>query len=126
MDLILSQLASLISGLCASMGVGGGTILILYLTLIRKSDQLYSQGINLIFFIPIALTAVLRSIRSGLYKFSDVFIMAIFGGVSCILGLLLAFFLKSQIVGTFFGVFLLISGAREAVSIIKGIKKGKK
>ena len=56
---IIALLAGLLSGIIGAMGLGGGAVLIIYLTLFAETKQLQAQGINLLFFIPIALVAVL-------------------------------------------------------------------
>ena len=48
---ISALLAGLFSGILGSMGLGGGGILIIYLSLFTATEQLKAQGINLIFFI---------------------------------------------------------------------------
>ena len=55
---IAALLAGLFSGILGAMGLGGGAVLIIYLTLFTETDQLTAQGINLLFFIPCALLAV--------------------------------------------------------------------
>ena len=52
-------LAGLLSGIIGGMGLGGGVVLIIYLTVFLDTPQLKAQGINLLFFIPIAITAVI-------------------------------------------------------------------
>jgi len=59
MDLIIIGIVSFLSGIMASMGLGGGMVLILYLSAINGLDQLSSQGINLLFFIPIGIFSVI-------------------------------------------------------------------
>ena len=66
--LILTFLASLLSGICASMGLGGGSILILFLTLFLNVDRIVAGGVNLMFFIPVALVSVFMSIKNKSYK----------------------------------------------------------
>ena len=56
--IIAALLAGLFSGLIGAMGLGGGAVLIIYLTLFTDTPQLEAQGINLLFFIPIAAAAV--------------------------------------------------------------------
>ena len=51
---ILFYISAFLTGILASMGLGGGMILILYMTLIAGMEQLTAQGVNLLFFIPIA------------------------------------------------------------------------
>ena len=56
--IVLTFLAALVSGICASMGLGGGSILILFLTFFLGVDRIVAGGVNLLFFIPVALVSV--------------------------------------------------------------------
>ena len=49
METLSIILVSFLSGLTASMGLGGGMILIIYLGLFTSLSQLEAQGINLVF-----------------------------------------------------------------------------
>ena len=55
---ISALIAGLLAGVIGAMGLGGGAVLIMYLSLLADIPQLKAQGINLIFFLPIALVAV--------------------------------------------------------------------
>ena len=46
--------AGFAAGALGAMGLGGGSVLILYLTLCAGLPQLQAQGINLTFFLPCA------------------------------------------------------------------------
>ena len=52
-------LAGLLSGIIGGMGMGGGAVLIIYLSLFTDTKQLTAQGINLLFFIPIGILALI-------------------------------------------------------------------
>ena len=56
---IAALLAGLFSGAIASMGMGGGAVLLIYLTVFTSTAQLAAQGINLIFFIPIGILSLI-------------------------------------------------------------------
>ena len=56
---IAALLAGLLSGIAGAMGLGGGGVLIIYLTLLADLSQQKAAGINLIFFIPISILAVI-------------------------------------------------------------------
>ena len=53
---ILGIASGIINGI---FGSGGGMILIIYLTAFANISQLTAQGINLLFFIPIAILSVI-------------------------------------------------------------------
>ena len=52
-------------GFLTGMGVGGGSLLILWLTLVLGFDQAAARGINLLFFLPAACIACLFRFRQG-------------------------------------------------------------
>ena len=52
-------------GFLAGLGVGGGSLLILWLTLILGLDHTTARGINLLFFIPTAVIASLFRWKQG-------------------------------------------------------------
>ena len=61
----IAILAGFGSAVLASMGMGGGSILILYLTLIAGVPQREAQGVNLLFFLPIGAAALWLHWRQG-------------------------------------------------------------
>ena len=74
-------LAVLLSACIGAMGLGGGGVLILYLTLVKNMPQLASQGVNLLFFLPCAVTAVIIYARRGLLRWKTVLPMAAGGAL---------------------------------------------
>ncbi|MEE0930959.1 MAG: hypothetical protein UIM53_08165 [Acutalibacteraceae bacterium] len=59
MNLLWLLIASFGAGLLGSMGMGGGGILVIFLSLCTDIPQANAQGINLLFFIPIAILSVI-------------------------------------------------------------------
>ena len=49
----------IVSGMISGMGIGGGTILIPALLFLQDMNQQQAQGINLIYFIPTAVIALI-------------------------------------------------------------------
>ena len=64
MDMVASFLISVLAG----MGVGGGGLLVIYLSLVRNIDQLAAQGINLLFFVCASLSALVVNIKKRSLK----------------------------------------------------------
>lgn len=118
MDVLLF-LAALFSGICASMGLGGGSILILYLTFFMGIDRIVAGGVNLLFFIPVAMVSVFMSVKAKSYKIKEVIPYALSGMIFSALGIYLAIYLKSKTVSFVFGIALLIMGIYEGVSVIR-------
>ena len=113
---IAALLAGLLSGIIGAMGLGGGAVLIIYLSLFTENDQLKSQGINLLFFIPIALIAVIIYAIKKEIKWKLNLKISLFGIVGTLLGWLVAGFLGGEIIKKLFGGLLLFLGAKELFS----------
>ena len=101
------------TGVLSGFGVGGGTLLLIYLTAFAGLSQLEAQGINLIYFFPAALTALPSHIKNHFVDFKAV-IPAVIAGLLC--SGLAAWFsngLDMTLLRKCFGVFLLIVGISE-------------
>lgn len=106
-------LAGLLSGLIGAMGMGGGAVLIVYLTLFLDIEQLKAQGINLIFFIPIGVTAlIIYSIKKQI-KWKKALPLAFGGMVGTVCGFFLTDLLPTGFIGKIFGLFLILLGLFE-------------
>lgn len=81
---MLNVAIGIISGLVSGMGMGGGTILILCLSLFLGKEQHIAQGANLIFFIPTSLVSIFTNIKQKLIKWKIGLIVAGSGLVRCI------------------------------------------
>lgn len=64
--MLLSMLAGALTGLLTGAGIGGGSLLLLYMTVFQKVPQLEAQGINLLYFLaatPLSLYFHIRAHR---------------------------------------------------------------
>lgn len=104
---------SLVSGLLGSLGLGAGAVLLLYLRVFAGVEQFSAQGINLVFFIPIALFSIILHARNHLIEWKIAAICAISGLPGVLLGVWLGNFLGGELVSKLFAVFLLVIGTRE-------------
>ena len=59
-DWLIPLLCGLGAGILSAWGVGGGTLLLLVMTLVLDVDQRTAQGINLLFFLPTAASESTR------------------------------------------------------------------
>lgn len=105
--------AAFVTGILASMGLGGGMVLILYLTLAAGISQITAQGINLLFFIPIAALALVIHSKNKLVKWKKIVPSIICGVISAIVGAFLAKIIGNQFLTKLFAVFVLIVGLKE-------------
>ena len=53
------------TGVLSGFGVGGGTLLLVYMTAFAGLDQHLAQGINLLYFLPTGLLPVPAHIKNG-------------------------------------------------------------
>lgn len=103
-------IAVVVSAIVGSMGLGGGSVLILYLTLVKNTPQLLAQGINLLFFLPCAVTAVCIYWKQGILRLSIIWRMAVGGLIGVLLGQMLLRQIGTKTITALFAGFLIIAG----------------
>lgn len=113
---VLTWIAAFLTGLLASLGVGGGMVLILWLTAVMGMSQLEAQGINLLFFLPIALLSVIIHRKNGLISFKELVPSVLTGILGAAAGSFLARLMGSELLENIFSVFILVIGVRELLS----------
>ena len=91
---------------------GGGTVLILLLTLFLAIPQHVAQATNLLFFVPTAITAIFLNIKVGLN-------IIIFGIIGSIIGAVLASKIDVRNLRKLFGIFLLCVAIHEIYNFYK-------
>lgn len=117
---ILTFIAAFLTGLLASLGVGGGMVLIIWFTAVMGMPQLEAQGINLLFFLPIALLSVIIHRKNGLIDIKRLVPAFLTGAFGAAAGAFAAKLMGSELLGKIFAVFILIIGAKELFSAIFG------
>lgn len=116
----------IIAGTISGTGMGGGTILILVLSIFLGVEQHIAQATNLIFFIPTSISAIIVSIKNKLIEWKTGIPIASAGIVGAIIGAKVSSKLEVNKLKKYFGVFLAIIAIYEIYSIIKEYKKNKK
>jgi uncharacterized membrane protein YfcA len=119
-------IAGLLSGLIGAMGLGGGAVLLIYLTVFGDTDQLKAQGINLIFFVPIALLSVIIYAVKGQIKWRIVLTLAAAGLIGAAAGVWLSGLVGSDIAAKIFGGGLVAFGIYQIISAFKNKKEERK
>ena len=113
MSAIGAVLAGLLTGILSGFGIGGGSLLLLYLTLIAGMEQVQAGGINLLYFMACAPAALYAHIRNGLVEGRAVVWCAGAGVVTAVAASLLASHMDTGWLRRGFGLFLLYVGWRE-------------
>ena len=98
------------------MGMGGGGILILCLTMFAGIEQTTAQGVNLLLFIPTALLALIPYIRQKLICRQAILPAVLSGIVGSLLGVWLSGTMNPELLQKLFGGLLLLIGLREIFS----------
>ena len=111
------------SGSISGMGIGGGTILIPALLFLTDITQQQAQGVNLIYFIPTAITALITHQKKGNLDWKTAKPLAILGLLGAAAGAFLAVSLESEVLKKVFGGFLFLMGLSEIFKKKKGEKK---
>lgn len=109
----IELLVGTVLGFLSGLGVGGGSLLILWLTLVLKMPQAEARGINLLFFLPSAALACLFRWKQGTLPLRTVLPAAIGGCAAAFLGNYANGFLDVHLLKKFFGILLLLTGVRE-------------
>lgn len=113
LDWLLAFLAGGITGILSGFGIGGGSLLLIYLTNFAGMAQRTAQGINLLYFLPAAAASLPAHFRNGFVE-KSVLLPAIVGGlIASALAAWISTGLDMTLLRRLFGVFLLYVGFSE-------------
>ncbi|MEG1705706.1 MAG: TSUP family transporter [Clostridia bacterium] len=116
---------SIISGIISGMGIGGGSIFVMLMTIFNILDHKTSMAYNLIMFIIVGISASINNIKNKKFDKKIFFKIIIF----CIIGSFIGVYFTKQVseesLKVFFYVFILIIGIYEIISSLISFKKGK-
>lgn len=113
LSFLLAIFAGLVCGVLSGFGIGGGTLLMVFLTAVLSTEQRAAQGINLLYFLPTALMALVLHAKNKALCWRAIIPAAIAGCVTAALGALLASRVDAALLRKLFGGFLVIVGLRE-------------
>lgn len=106
-------LAGAVTGVLSGFGVGGGSLLLIYMTSFAGLEQNLAQGVNLLYFLPTAATALPSHFKNG-YVDKKAALPAILAGlVGTGIAAWAATAMDTGLLRKCFGVFLLYIGLRE-------------
>ena len=115
---LLPLLVGVGTGILSAWGVGGGTLLLLIMTLFLGVEQWTAQGINLLYFLPTAGAGLLFHRKSGLLD-RDALRQAVpWGLATAALAAWAATAIDTELLRRPFGVYLLVMG------VVTLVKKG--
>ena len=100
-------------GFLSGLGVGGGSLLMLWLTIVAGLNHESARTINLLFFLPTAAIASIFRWKQGTLNLKKIFPAIIAGCVSAGMFSLLSQQIDITMIKKLFGGLLLITGLRE-------------
>ena len=113
---MIELIVGFLTGVLASLGLGCGLVLIIYLVTFLGTEQIIAQGINLTFFIPIAILSLIIHSKNKMVEWKIVPKYVLTGIIGAITGTILALNLNSRYLRIIFAVLLIIIGIKEILS----------
>ncbi|MCL2108888.1 MAG: sulfite exporter TauE/SafE family protein [Oscillospiraceae bacterium] len=110
---IINIIAGFLTGVAASMGLGGGFILIIFLTVFAGTAQEQAGGINLLFFLPIALISIIIHSKNKLIDWRVIPAICIAGAFGVAGGAALLYVIDESWLRKLFAGLLVFVGLRE-------------
>lgn len=125
MSALVAGAAGLVCGVLSGLGIGGGTLLMVWMTAVMDMEQRMAQGINLLYFLPTAACALIFHIKNRLIRWRVVLPAAITGCLSAAGAALLATAIDASLLRRLFGGFLILVGITELFGAHARDKKAK-
>ncbi len=113
MKIAVAVIVGLLTGVLSGFGIGGGSLLILYLTAVVGTDQYTAGGINLLYFLCCAPTALISHFRHKRVELKAVLWCSLAGVLTSLGAAYLASIMNTDLLRRLFGVLLLYIGIRE-------------
>ncbi len=123
---MLAIIFGIIAGIVTGLGMGGGTILILLLSLFLSLDQHTAQATNLVFFIPTSLAAIFTNWKQKNVDSKLALSISFYGILGAILGAIVSKNISSEHLKKYFAIFLLLIAFHEVYELYKGYKRKRK
>jgi len=109
----IAIITGVVLGFLSGLGIGGGTILIIWLTQIIGMDSETARMINLLFFIVTAISVSIIRIKRKQIPWRSIWPAILTGCITATIFSLLGEKFGNDILRKIFGVLLLITGFRE-------------
>lgn len=122
---MINILIGIISGIVSGSGMGGGTILILCLSLFMGVEQHIAQATNLVFFIPTSISAIFVNIKQKIINWKLAIPVAIFGVIGAVIGASISTKMDVKILKKCFGFFLLFIAIFQIYEVVREYRNSK-
>ena len=109
----VSLVVGTVLGFLSGLGVGGGSLLLLWLTLVIGTEVSAARIINLLFFLPAAAVSCVFRWKQGVLDWKKLLPAMAAGCLGSVAATLLGQTMDTAMLKKGFGVLLLVTGARE-------------
>lgn len=110
---LIPLLAGAATGILSGFGIGGGSLLLIYMTSFADVPQNLAQGINLLYFLPTAGAALPAHFKNGYVEKAALAPAILAGLAGTALAAWAATSMDTDLLRRCFGAFLLVIGLRE-------------
>lgn len=114
-----SAAVSLFIAILSGLGVGSGGLFVVWLTMVEGVDAIGARGLNLLFFVFSATSALLFHLIRKRIRVQTVLILSLFGVVGTLVGSLIGDSINPFILKKIFGAMLFLSGLRSLLGKAK-------
>ena len=111
--MIIAIFIGLACGILSGFGIGGGTLLMLYMMNFTSLSQHAAQGINLLYFLPTSALALVSHFKNKLVDTSLAVPAIIAGILTTAAAAFAATAMDTSLLKKFFGAFLILLGLKE-------------
>lgn len=106
----ISASVGLVCGILSGFGIGGGSLLMVWMTAVAALDQQTAQAINLLYFLPTSIGALICHIKNHMVDWHAAIPVALSGCISAGCTAWFASNLDVTLLRKLFGLFLIIVG----------------
>lgn len=114
MSAVWAVAVGLLTGILSGFGIGGGSLLLLYLTLCAGVGQYQAGGVNLLYFLACAPAALVSHRENGLIEREAVKYCVPAGVITSVMAAWLAAAVDTALLRRGFGLVMLYIGVKEA------------
>ena len=111
--MVVSVFIGSVLGFLAGLGIGGGSLLIIWLTMVEGMDPAAARSINLLFFLPAAVISCLFRWKQGTVDWKQIFPAIAAGCIAAGIFSFLSACLDMDLLKKLFGGLLVLTGLRE-------------
>ena len=113
---LIACIAGFATGIISAFGIGGGTLLLLVMTLFLGVENEIARCINLLYFLPTALGSLYYHRKNGYLDKTAIKNAIPFGILLAVIGAVLAAWLDTNLLQKAFGLYLLWAGGSVLLS----------